>query len=94
MSIEHGQGTHTVGPGDVIVLFTDGLVEMPGGSLDDGLARLSETVGRPGSADAEAMCEQVLSGMTPRSLRDDIALLAVRIAAGADVPSGTGAVRA
>lgn len=94
MSIEHSQGTHTVGPGDVIVLFTDGLVEIPGGSLDDGLARLSETIGRPGGGDAEAMCDQVLSGMTPRSLRDDIALLAVRLATGSDVPSGTSALRA
>ena len=94
MSIEHGQGSHSVGPGDVIVLFTDGLVEIPGGSLDDGLARLNDTVAQPGGGDAEAMCDQVLSGMTPRSLRDDIALLAVRIATRADVPTGTGAVRA
>ena len=94
MSIEHSQGTHTIDPGDVVVLYTDGLVEMPGGSLDDGLARLAETIARPGRGDAEAMCEQVLSGMTPRSLRDDIALLAVRISASSDVPTGTGAVRA
>ena len=94
MSIEHGQGTHSVGPGDVIVLFTDGLVEVPGGSLDDGLTRLAETIARPGRGDAEAMCEQVLAGMTPRSLRDDIALLAVRIATRAEIPTETGAVRA
>jgi hypothetical protein len=67
---------------------------VPGGYLDDGLARLNETVARPGGDDADAMCDQVLAGMTPRALRDDIALLAVRIATRSDVPTETDAVRA
>jgi hypothetical protein len=85
MTIEHTQGEHVVRPGDVLVLFTDGLVEVPGGSLDDGLARLADTIAVPGGDDAEAMCDQVLAGMTPATLRDDIALLAVRIVAPAEI---------
>ena len=94
MTIEHTQGEHHVATGDVVVMFTDGLVEVPGGSLDDGLARLGDTIARPGGDDAEAMCEQVLEGMTPGTLRDDIALLAVRIAAPAEIRIEPDGVRA
>jgi serine phosphatase RsbU (regulator of sigma subunit) len=94
MTIEHTEGEHAVGTGDLLVMFTDGLVEVPGGSLDDGLARLGETVARQPVADADAMCEQVLAGLSRESLRDDVALLAVRLTASADVPADRGAVRA
>jgi serine phosphatase RsbU (regulator of sigma subunit) len=94
MAIEHNQDALVVSAGDVLVMFTDGLVEVPGGSLDDGLARLGDTIAAPGGEDAEAMCEQVLVGMTPSTLRDDIALLAVRITASAEIRVESSGVRA
>ena len=60
-------------------MFTDGLVEEPGRSLDEALAELSAIIAEPGDPDAEAMCERVLSVMAAGSLRDDIALLALRL---------------
>jgi serine phosphatase RsbU (regulator of sigma subunit) len=94
IAIEHTEEVNAVDPGDLLVMFTDGLVEVPGGSLDDGLARLGETIGQQSKGDAEAVCEQVLAGVSRESLRDDIALLAVRITEPADVPAGRGAVSA
>lgn len=90
ISIEHTEGEVMVEPGALLVMFTDGLVEVPGGSLDDGLAQLAQTVGQPSGADADAMCEHVLAGVAGRTLRDDIALLAVRITSSSDVPAGQG----
>jgi hypothetical protein len=60
-------------------MFTDGLVEEPGRSLDEALAQLSGLIAEPGEPDAEMMCERVLSTMAAGSLRDDVALLALRL---------------
>ena len=88
--IEHTQGELAVEPGDMLVMFTDGLVEVPGGSLDDGLAQLADTVGQQVGRDADAMCEHVLAGVSGKTLRDDIALLAVRVTVPSDVSAGRG----
>jgi serine phosphatase RsbU (regulator of sigma subunit)/anti-sigma regulatory factor (Ser/Thr protein kinase) len=63
-------------PGSTIVLYTDGLVERRGSSLDQGLERLvSEASGRP--VEPETLCDRlvgVLVGDQPPP--DDVALLA------------------
>jgi serine phosphatase RsbU (regulator of sigma subunit)/DNA-binding response OmpR family regulator/anti-sigma regulatory factor (Ser/Thr protein kinase) len=69
----------TVELGSTLVLFTDGLVERRGRSIDDGLEQLREAVSQ-GPADLEELCTHVLSellGDCPAS--DDVALLAVRM---------------
>ena len=66
--------------GSTLTLFTDGLVEVPGGSLTDGLNRVSETVSRLGEHPAETLCDDLLTDVSIRSLRDDVALLVVRLA--------------
>jgi hypothetical protein len=90
ISIEHTEGELTIDRGDLLVMFTDGLVEVPGGSLDDGLARLADTVREQPAPDADSMCEHVLAGVDGQALRDDIALLAVRVTTSSDVPAGRG----
>ncbi|MFD5463925.1 PP2C family protein-serine/threonine phosphatase [Kitasatospora sp. NPDC127059] len=61
-------------PGDHLFLYTDGLVETPGQSLDEGLARLARTalvhVGDPRCVDA---LTRALVG--PQARRDDICAL-------------------
>ena len=86
IAADHSQGETVVEDGAVLVMFTDGLVEVPGGSLDDRLRRLSETIAAQPDPAAESICDRVLAGMSPQTLRDDIALLAVRIATGTGVP--------
>jgi len=85
IAADHSQGETVVEDGEVVVMFTDGLVEVPGGSLDERLRRLSETIAAQPDPEAEALCDRVLAGMSPQTLRDDIALLAVRVATSAGV---------
>lgn len=67
----------TVAPGDVLLLFTDGLVERRYELIDDGLERLARVAQR-GSGDVDALCDRVLREAGPKSIADDIALVAIR----------------
>jgi PAS domain S-box-containing protein len=65
-------------PGSTLVLYTDGLVEVPGAHIDDGLSRLVEQV-RSAPGDPKALCEHLLGTLVPeRGTPDDVALLALR----------------
>jgi anti-sigma regulatory factor (Ser/Thr protein kinase)/putative methionine-R-sulfoxide reductase with GAF domain len=65
-------------PGSMIVLYTDGLVERPGESLDAGLERLAATVSA-GYDDLEHLGDALVDVMLPEGAGDDdAALLAVR----------------
>lgn len=76
---EYAESEAQLPPGSTLVLFTDGLVEVPGGSLTDGLDRVAEIVARLGEHEPEALCDDLLEEVSLRSLRDDVALLVVRL---------------
>jgi phosphoserine phosphatase RsbU/P len=67
-----------IGPGDTVLLYTDGLVEHGRTDIDTGIDRLTEVLRRCGSLPLEVLCdrlpEQILDGRPD----DDIALLALR----------------
>ncbi|MEX2613147.1 MAG: ATP-binding protein, partial [Gaiellaceae bacterium] len=72
--------------GTVLLLYTDGLVERRGRSIDEGLDELCRAV-REGPGEPEQLVEHVLSRMVGDAERgDDIALLAVRVLAVAPQP--------
>ena len=48
----YAPSTFTVEPGHGLVMYSDGLVERRGESIDDGLDRLAQTLGRAGNASA------------------------------------------
>jgi hypothetical protein len=77
---DHGQAEQVIESGSTLVLFTDGLVEAPGRSLDEALGKLSAAVATAARTDAEALCEQVVGTMPEGTRRDDVAVLAVRLA--------------
>src|SRR5439155_1748322 len=59
-------------PGDMILLYTDGLVERPGVPLTATLEALRQAAWRNGSADA--LCDATLASMLPAGAeRDDVA---------------------
>ncbi len=61
--------------GGCIVLYTDGLIERRGESLDEGFARLVDAV-RTSPADPEAMCDHLLAALLGgRNLVDDVAVI-------------------
>ena len=64
--------------GSIVVLYTDGLVERRGSSIDDGLDALVAAM-REGPTDAEQLLEHVLDEILAGADRaDDIAILAAR----------------
>lgn len=71
--------TTVLEPGDVLVLFTDGLVEAPTLPLGEGIARLLELLGTMPAADIdpEQLADAVLAA-GPASSGDDVALLVLR----------------
>jgi serine phosphatase RsbU (regulator of sigma subunit) len=67
-------------PGSVLLLYTDGLTDAVGEDADERTELLERTVaGMPAGADAEDVVERVLQVCAPAELRDDVALLAVRL---------------
>ena len=71
---------HTValGPGDTVLLYTDGLVERRDATLDQGFDRLLALAGDLAGEPVHEFCDQVLARLQPE-LTDDIALLALRV---------------
>jgi serine phosphatase RsbU (regulator of sigma subunit)/anti-sigma regulatory factor (Ser/Thr protein kinase) len=64
--------------GDVLVLYTDGVVERSDESLDAGFERLHAAVA-PGPRDPQRLCDTILSELLPEgSGQDDAALLVMR----------------
>jgi anti-sigma regulatory factor (Ser/Thr protein kinase) len=75
---DYGEGATTLEGGSTLLLYTDGLVEVPGEDLLSGLERLREAA-RAGPADPNALCEHVIEAMLgERGASDDVALLALR----------------
>jgi len=90
LGVTAGQGmaeaTTEVREGDVLVLYTDGLVERRGESLEAGLERLGAAAERAAGGDdrapdAETLCEALLDALVPAggNREDDLAILVARI---------------
>ena len=65
--------------GATVLLYTDGLVERRGQSLDDGVTLLRSTLAELAHLDLEELCDAVLDRLLPARSEDDVALVAVRL---------------
>ncbi|MFF5310282.1 SpoIIE family protein phosphatase [Streptomyces massasporeus] len=65
-------------PGSTLLLYTDGLIEIPGSDLDTGLARLRRHALALADEPLDTLCDQLPARMPPGST-DDVALLALRL---------------
>ena len=76
--IAYPEGTAPVQPGATIVLYTDGLVELRGESLDLGLERLQASV-RDAPDNVDTLCDRILSQtLATDAADDDVTLLVLR----------------
>jgi PAS domain S-box-containing protein len=69
----------SLGAGGTMVLYTDGLVERRGESLDDGLARLRDAA-VSGPQEPRALCDYILRELlTDQRLHDDVTAVIVKL---------------
>lgn len=71
--------TMTLPPGSVLVLYTDGLVERRGRTLDDGLRDLTTALAGLAGRSAEDICDDLLTAFSGGA-EDDIVLAVVQVA--------------
>jgi serine phosphatase RsbU (regulator of sigma subunit) len=69
----------TLERGSTVLLYTDGLVERRGQSLDEGLALLRDTLAALVHLPLDELCDELLARLLPSSNDDDAALVAVRL---------------
>ncbi|MEU4466952.1 SpoIIE family protein phosphatase [Streptomyces sp. NPDC024017] len=66
-------------PGSTLVLYTDGLIEAPGSSLDEGLNRLRQHAAALAHRPLASFTDQLLRRVRPADNDDDVAVLALRV---------------
>jgi PAS domain S-box-containing protein len=76
---ERREHTAPLGPGCTLLLYTDGLVERRGQSIDAGIELLLSALERLGHLPLENLCDRLLAELLPVDAEDDAALLAVRL---------------
>jgi anti-sigma regulatory factor (Ser/Thr protein kinase) len=77
-SIEYPEARFELEPGSTLLMYTDGLVEERGASIDAGLDALKAAIA-DGPEDPDALCDHVVARLLAnRPATDDIAVLAVR----------------
>lgn len=74
----YDQRTLTMGEDDLVVFYSDGLIERRRESLDAGLERLRSSVTSAGREEASSICDAVLSELLSDDVEDDVALMVIR----------------
>ncbi|MGW8888740.1 SpoIIE family protein phosphatase [Streptomyces sp. NPDC055749] len=86
--LDYPVSTVELDPGQAMVLYTDGLVEMPGSDLDEGMQLLVDLVTK-GPKDLEELADGLCEAVDERGGEDDVAMLLLRRkAAHAPQPGG------
>ena len=65
-------------PDDIVLLYTDGLVERRDSPLDHGLARLRQALSALAALPLDRLCDELIARIVPADADDDLALVAVR----------------
>lgn len=68
-----------LGPGDTVLLYSDGLIERRDRDLDEGLAELAAVLTELRSLPLDLLCDQLLERLVVAEHDDDVAIIAVRL---------------
>jgi serine phosphatase RsbU (regulator of sigma subunit)/anti-sigma regulatory factor (Ser/Thr protein kinase)/PAS domain-containing protein len=79
LAVPRAEGTYRLPPGATLLLYSDGLVERRGESLDVGLRRLADLAGEYAKGGDRAWFERLVDDMLAGSGDDDVALLRVTV---------------
>jgi serine phosphatase RsbU (regulator of sigma subunit) len=63
--------------GDLVIAYTDGLVERRGETLDEGIVRLGQLVDEVGEESVDEIADAILDNLG-KDATDDVALLVIR----------------
>ncbi|MFN8023021.1 MAG: SpoIIE family protein phosphatase [Acidimicrobiales bacterium] len=77
-------GSILLPPASLLVLYTDGLVERRGESLDVGLERLRAAVELVQHLPVSVVCDELIARLRPEGVADDLVVVAVRTAGATD----------
>ncbi|NPC96558.1 SpoIIE family protein phosphatase [Nocardioides sp. zg-DK7169] len=77
--VERAEAETVLGSGDVVLFYTDGLVEERDESIDESIDRLADTLTDLTGMDLETGCDELLARMRPERREDDVALLVIRL---------------
>ena len=78
--IAYREETGALPPRSTIMVYTDGLVEVRGRSIDDGVARVTDILRDRGGLPVDDLVDEVLArALEGRTAEDDIALVALRL---------------
>ncbi len=75
---ERSQRHVHLGPSDVVVFYTDGLVERRGQSIEVGLEEMARALSGLAGRSLEELCDGLLGQLLPEVPEDDVALVVVR----------------
>ncbi|WP_147268985.1 PP2C family protein-serine/threonine phosphatase [Sphaerisporangium album] len=77
--VEYTRATVRMEPGDLLVMFTDGLIELPGRDLFEGLDDLAATIAGVVAADPPDRLAAVMDALVPSNTGDDTCILVAQL---------------
>lgn len=78
-SAQRGQATVTIPDGALMIMYTDGLVERRGESIDQGLSRLQQVAVAARHDPADRVCQKLIEMAAETPTDDDTVVLCIRL---------------
>ncbi len=77
--VSYAQGYVKVEPGDIVVMYTDGLIERRGQDIETGMKRAQSLIAQwPDDVSLPGACRALTQAMAPAPRNDDVCVVALR----------------